>query len=109
MNIREKLEAKELKLAGDLVMTKSEWAARKATYRGGIFEAKQNGYFTIRFCEKIGKPVSEEELQNADNFAMMKGCYMRHCLNRDGKMVRPCIPVFHREYVPTVPDQSKEE
>lgn len=97
MNIRDKLEAKELRMAGNLVMTQTEWQARGAIYRGSVSQAKQEGYFTARFCEKIGKPVSEEEFKNANNFAMMKGCYMHYCLIRKGKSVRPCIPVFFRE------------
>ena len=96
MNIRYQLEAKELKISGELVMSRDEWLSRGGTFRGTITQAKKGGFFTVRKCEKIGKPVSEEEFRSAKNFAMMAGCYMDFCLKRGRKNVRPCIPVFFR-------------
>lgn len=94
--IRERTEAKELRLAGDLAMTRSQWVLRGGIYRGTISEAAQAGYYTIRACENMGKPVSEEERRAAKDFAMFKSCYAHHCIKVGDKKVRPCLPVFYR-------------
>ncbi len=95
--IKERTEAKEMKMAGDLVMSRDEWLARKATFRGTLSQASKSHYLTARVCENIGQPVSDEEMSSADNFAEMSTCYMQFCLERDGKKVRPNILVFYRE------------
>ena len=59
--IRERTEAKELRLAGCQVMTYSQWILRGGVYRGTIGEAAKAGYHTIRACENMGRPVTEEE------------------------------------------------
>ncbi len=94
--IRERTEAKEIAMSRDLVMSRAEWLARNATYRGTIKQAEDSGYFTARKCAKIGKPVSDDEMRAADNFAEFRNCYMHYCLERNGKKVRPNIPVFYR-------------
>lgn len=95
--IKERTEAKELKMAGNLAMSRDEWITRGATFRGTLSQASKSNYLTARMCEKIGQPVSDEEMNAADNFAEMATCYMQFCLERDGKKVRPNIPVFYRE------------
>lgn len=91
--IKERLQAKEFRLSGNLVMTKDEWLKRGATYRGTLGQAAKLGFYTIRACEKIGQPVTETERANCKDFALYADCYMYYCI--DGK--RPCLPVFFRE------------
>lgn len=95
--IRERTEAKELRMASGLVMTKEQWLARGATYRGSLGTAARGGYYTPRVCEKMGQAVSEEEMSACQDFAMFKTCYTEHCIIVDGKSRKPCLPVFFRE------------
>ncbi len=95
--IRERTEAKELRMSGELVKSREEWFSCGATFQGTISQAKSNSYFTVRYCEKIGQPVTDDEMSKANNFAEMSSCYMHHCLERNGVKVRPCIPVFYRK------------
>lgn len=95
--IRERTETKELRLAGCQVMTYSQWILRGGVYRGTIGEATKAGYHTIRACENMGRPVTEEERKEVKDFAMFKTCYAHNCIKVGDKKVRPCVPVFYRE------------
>ena len=95
--IRERTEAKELRLAGDLAMTRSQWVLRGGICRGTISEAAQAGYYMMRACENMCKPVLGEERRAAKSFAVFKSCYAHNCIKVGDKKVRPCLPVFYRE------------
>ena len=90
--IRRKTEEKELRLSGELVMTKEQWLARGGIYRGTLTQAAKDGYYTVRKCEKLKQPVTDNEFKNCNDFAIFQGCYMDYCIGRK----RPCLPVFYR-------------
>lgn len=90
--IRRRTEAKEIRLSGNLAMTKEQWEQRGGIYRGSIGTAARTGYYTVRGCERLGFPVSDEEFKTCNDFAMFVDCYVEFCIN--GK--RPCLPVFYR-------------
>ena len=95
--IRHRTQEKELQLAGNLAMTKNEWLEKGGIYRGTLGESKQQDYYTIRMCEKMGQSVSAEELQQAKDFAMCKSYYAEYLIEKDGKRYVPCVPVFFRK------------
>ncbi len=95
--IRHRTQEKEMQLAGNLAMTKNDWLEKGGIYHGTLWEAKQQNYYTIRVCEKMGQPVSAEELQQAKDFAMCKSYYAEYLIKKGGKMYVPCVPVFFRE------------
>ncbi len=95
--IRHRTQKREIRLSGDLVMSKAAWERRGGTYRGSLGKAAKSGWFTVRSCECMGKPVSEEEFKSCKDFAMFKDCYQEYCIGENGKDVRPCLPVFFRE------------
>lgn len=97
--IRHRTEAKELRMAGNLVMSKEEWLERGGSCRGTLGQAHKSSWLTPRGCERVGQPVTKEEMANAKDFCIYADCYMEHCLVRDGRNVRPCLPVFFREVV----------
>lgn len=88
---------KDLRMSGELIMTKDEWLARGATCRGSVGKAAKSGYFTVRQCAKMKQPVSQEEFCNVRDFAVMKN-NAGHWLKRsDDTRTFPCIPVFYRD------------
>lgn len=95
--IDHRTEAKELRMAGDLVMSKDEWLERGGQCRGTLGQAHKAGWLTPRSCERIGQPVTPEELANAKDFCIYAACHMESCLVRNGHNVRPCLPVFFRD------------
>lgn len=94
--IRRRTEAKELRMSGNLVLSRQDWLARGGVYRGSLGEAAKIGYYTVRVCEKLGQPVTAEEMQTVENFAEFKTCYSDFCIEQNGKKVRPNLPVFFR-------------
>lgn len=92
--IKHRTEDKILRMSEPLVMSRTVWLERGGVYRGTISEAAKQNYFTAWKCERLGQPVTADELANAKDFAMFKGCYMENCLP---DRTRPCIPVFYRE------------
>ena len=92
--IKHRTENKILRMSEPLVMSRKEWLEKGGVYRGSLSEAAKQNYFTAWKCERLGQPVTADELAAAKDFAMFKGCYMENILP-DG--TRPCIPVFHRE------------
>ena len=97
--IRERTEDKELLLSGNLVMTKEAWEQRGGIYHGWLgHAARKESFFTVRECERMGFPVSDEEFKNCKDFAMFGDCYAYNCIEvGKGKKVRPCLPVFYRD------------
>lgn len=95
-SVRRRTEEKEIRMAGDMVGSRAELEARGMTFIGALSMAAKQGWKSTRACEKAGRPVTPDELQAADHFAMMADCYTDLCLEREGKRVRPCIPVFFR-------------
>lgn len=93
---RRRTEEKELRMSGDMVGSRAELEARGMTFVGSLGMAARQGWKSARACEKAGRPVTPDELRAAAYFAMMADCYADHCLERDGKRMRPCIPVFFR-------------
>ncbi|MFI3205607.1 MAG: hypothetical protein R3Y33_00020 [Clostridia bacterium] len=73
--IRERTEAKEFRMSKPLVMTKDQWLERGGVYHGSLGEASRQNYFTARCCEKMGKPVTDEEFAKCIHFAMFRDCY----------------------------------
>lgn len=90
--IRLRTQEKEIRLSGSLVMTKEQWEERGGIYRGSIGTAARTGFYTVRACERLGFPVSDEEFKTCNDFAMFVDCYMKFCIERK----RPCLPVFYR-------------
>ncbi len=90
--IRHRTEEKEIRLSGELSMTKAEWEERGGVYHGSLGTAAKQGWYTVRNCELKGVPVTETEFKNCKDFAMFKDCYTENCIK--GK--RPCLPVFYR-------------
>ena len=96
--IRHRTQEKEIRLSGKLVMTREAWEQRGAGYHGSIGNAAKESWYTVRNCEIMGVPVTDEELQSCKDFAMYKDCYDEYCLkNSAGKKVRPCLPVFYAD------------
>lgn len=95
--IRHRTQEKEIRLSGDLVMSKTTWEQCGGTYRGSLGTAARNSYYTVRSCELMKQPVSAEEFAACKDFAMFKDCYQEYCIKENGKDVRPCLPVFYRE------------
>jgi hypothetical protein len=95
--VRRRAEEKELRMAGNMVGSRAELEARGMTFMGSLRMAAGQGYLTPGACERAGQPAPPGELQGATHFAMMCNCYADLCLVRDGKKVRPCIPVLFRE------------
>ena len=94
--IRFRQEKKEIRLSGDLCMTKDEWLATGATYHGTVGKAAQDGWYTVRACEKMGQPVSDEEFAKCKDFAMLM-CYTANMIYDKHFVQRcPCLPVFYR-------------
>lgn len=94
--IRKLTMAKDLRMAKGHVMTKDQFAATGATYRGTLGEAARAGYYTARACEKMGQSVTDAEWADIQNFGMMMDCSVTYCLPVNGKRRRPCVPVFWR-------------
>lgn len=96
--IRYRTQEKEIRLSGELVMTREAWEQRGAVYHGSLGTAAKEGWYTVRNCELMGVPVADEELQSCKDFAMYKDCYDEYCLKDSaGKKIRPCLPVFYRD------------
>ncbi len=95
--IRHRTQEKEIRLSGKLVMTREAWEQRGAVYHGSIGNAAKESWYTVRNCEIMGVPVTDEEFQNCKNFAMFKDCYAENLLVIDGKNRVPCLPVFYRD------------
>ena len=94
--IMKRTEEKEIRLSGSLCMTKAAWEQHGGVYRGTKSDAAKNGWYTVRKCELMGVPVTEEEFRNCKNFAMYQ-CSTENCINdTDGKKRKPCLPVFYR-------------
>lgn len=102
---------KDLRMSEGYIMTKEEWLSRGATYRGSVGEAAKSRYFTVRQCEKMKLPVSQEELCESQNFAVMKNNAGNWLTRSDGTRTFPCIPVFYRseESESTLDDEDYEE
>ena len=95
--IRHRTCAKEIRLSGELVMTKADWLARGGVYHGTLRAAASEGYYTVRSCEKIGQPVTADEFANCKDFAMFQGCYTENAIYDKNFILQcPCLPVFYR-------------
>lgn len=92
--IMHRTREKEIRLSGDLVMSKAAWERRGGIYHGCVSDAAKSGWYTVRRCELMKQPVSADELAACNDFAM----YMMsdECIKENGKSVRPCLPVFYR-------------
>ena len=95
--IRHRTQEKEIRLSGELVMTKEAWEQRGAVYHGSLGHAAKECWYTVRNCEIMGVPVTDEELQSCKDFAMFKDCYAENLLVIDDKNRVPCLPVFYRD------------
>ena len=73
--IRHRTQEKEIRLSGELVMTRETWEQRGAVYHGSIGNAAKESWFTVRNCELMGVPITDEEFQSCKDFAMYKDCY----------------------------------
>lgn len=95
--VRERTEAKELKMSQPLVMTREEWLERGGVYHGTLGEASNNDYYTARVCENLQQAVTDEEMKLCKDFAMFQTCYADNCLGAKPNRKRPCLPVFYRQ------------
>ena len=59
---------------------------------GSIQEASALGYYTAPYCKTLGKPVTNEELMFATNFAQLTKCKRKFYLGG----AKPCVSVFYR-------------
>ena len=96
-SVKRMTSEKELRLAAGHVKTRDEYEAQGAKYMGSLGMAAKAGYYTPAACERLGCPVSEQELENIEFFAMYADCYTDQCIEQDGHLYRPCLPVFYRE------------
>ncbi len=96
MNIRERTQAKEIRLSALYIITKTQVIEQGKTYLGTLGQAAQQGYYTISACQNMGLPVTNEELEDMEYYAMFSTCYQHYCIASNGKYVRPCLPVFNR-------------
>lgn len=95
--IRDRTIAKELRLAGDCVLSAEEVKAHGHSLVGSLGEADREGYLTIRQMENKGCGPTPSEIAACTTYAMMKMCPVDFCIrDEDGKRVRPCIPVFKK-------------
>ena len=78
-------------------MTKEAWEQCGGVYHDSLGNAAKEGWYTVRNCELMGLPVSDEEFQNCKDFAMFKDCYAENLIVIDGKNRTPCLPVFYRD------------
>ena len=92
--IERRTEDKILRMSEPLVMSKEEWLERGGVYHGTLSDATRSNYYSAWRCSLLKQPVTPDELANAKDFAMFKGCHMKHILPGRKK---PCIPVFYRE------------
>lgn len=91
VEVRELLEAYFLDNSL-VILTQQEVEDLNKHYIGTVQDASKSGYYAECVCNAIGRPVTEEEIINLENFA----CYS-HCLKKfyiNGK--KPCVPVFYR-------------
>lgn len=94
--IKDRTQKKELRLSGSLVMSRTAWEQRGGIYHGSIGTAAKSGWYTVRGCQLLSKPVTETEFNKCKDFAMFKDCFQEYCIAEGGKNVRPCLPVFFR-------------
>ena len=73
--IRHRTQDKEIRLSGNLVLTKDEWTQRGGVYHDSLGNAAKEGWYTVRNCELMGLPITDEEFKNCKDFAMYKDCY----------------------------------
>ena len=95
--IRHRTQDKEIRLSGNLVLTKDEWTQRGGVYHDSLANAAKEGWYTVRNCELMGLPITDEEFKNCKDFAMFKDCYAENLIVVDGKQRMPCLPVFFRD------------
>ncbi|MDE5601656.1 MAG: hypothetical protein K2J16_04075 [Clostridia bacterium] len=74
------------------VLTTVEVREKGGKFLGSIRDAATLGYYTVPTCETRGQPVTDEELNNAQNFAQLRKCKRRFYLGG----TKPCVPVFYR-------------
>ena len=97
--IQNRTEQKELRMNEGYILRKSDVVEKDWKYFQSLWCAKQEGFYSIRECEKFGQPVTEEELQEIPAYAMCRS-FRTENLPYDGnthKRYCPCIPVFYRE------------
>lgn len=94
---RRRMQEKELCMAGDMLGTQQELEHNGLIFMGSTGTAAKAGYLTARGCQRLGVPVTEDELAHPQYFAMMPDCYSDLCVtDQDGDRRRPCLPVFYR-------------
>ena len=99
-NIRRSWEEKELQLAQGCIKTKEEYEAAGAAFMGSLGQAAKANYLTPAACQRRGRPVTAEEMENIRHFAVFANCYTDLCIVVNGQRKRPCLPVFFREEDP---------
>ena len=95
--IEHRTQSKEIRLSGELCMTREQWQKKGGIYHGTISQASKEGYYTVRRCELMGEPVSSDEFQRCKDYAMFKGVYVENMIQITPSVkVCPCLPVFYR-------------
>lgn len=87
--IRHRTQEKEIRLSRELAMSREAWEQRGGIYHGWTGAAAKEGWYTVRNCELMGLPVTDEEFQSCKDFAYFGDSYMEYG--------RPCLPVFYRD------------
>lgn len=57
---------------------KEEWLNHGGTCRGTLGQVHKSGWLISRGCERVGQPVTDEEMANAKDFCIFVDCYMEH-------------------------------
>ena len=95
--IAHRTQAKEIRLSGELCLTREQWQKKGGIYHGTISQASKEGYYTVRRCELMGEHVSSDEFQRCKDYAMYKGVYVENMIQvSSSEKVCPCLPVFYR-------------
>lgn len=87
----------ELSAAKNVTSTKQHFEEEGMVFMGSLRMAQQAGYLTVLGCKKIGHPVTQCELTKVQHYAMLCSFFTELCIpDNDGRMRRPCMPVFFR-------------
>lgn len=91
------IEHAELLEAKNVTNTKRHFEEKGMVFMGSLRMAQQAGYLTILGCKKVGQPVTRQEIKKAQHYAMLCSVFSELCIPSDeGRMRRPCVPVFPR-------------
>lgn len=90
------IAVEELEAAHGLVDSRYNLEQHGMIFMGSLTMAAQEGFYSIRECELMGRPVLRDEVPG--HCAMMVDCPVDLCvIDEEGNRVLPCLPVYWRE------------